>query len=118
MDKITFLHYPACNTCRKAQKWLDENKIDYTPRHIVDDKPNAEELKKWIQTSGLPLKKFFNTSGIVYKEMNLKEKLPTMSGDEQIELLASNGKLIKRPLVVTESKVFVGFKEEEWKNLK
>ena len=118
MEKFTFLHYPKCGTCRKAQKWLDENGISYEPRLIVEDHPNAEELKKWIGQSGLPLKKFFNTSGVVYKEMNLKDKLPTMSEDEQIELLASNGKLVKRPLMVSESQVLVGFKQEEWEGLK
>ena len=118
MEKFTFLHYPKCGTCRKAKKWLDENGIGYEARLIVEENPNAEELKKWIAQSGLPLKKFFNTSGVLYKEMNLKDKLPTMSEDEQIALLASNGKLVKRPLMVSAEKVLVGFKEDEWAALK
>ena len=117
MKKYTFLHYPACGTCRKAKKWLDEHTVDYDPRLIVEDKPTVEELKRWIPLSGLPLKKFFNTSGVVYKEMSLKDKLPTLSEEEQIELLASNGKLVKRPLMVSEDKVLVGFKEAEWEGL-
>ena len=118
MEKFTFLHYPKCGTCRKAKKWLDENGIGYEARLIVEENPTAEELKTWIAQSGLPLKKFFNTSGILYKEMNLKDKLPTMSEDEQIALLASNGKLVKRPLMVSAEKVLVGFKEDEWAALK
>lgn len=118
MEKLTFLHYPACGTCRKAKKWLDENNISYEPRLIVEDNPKAEELKLWIKQSGLPVKKFFNTSGVVYKEMALKDKLPQMTEDEQIELLASNGKLVKRPLLVSEGRVLVGFKQEEWEQLK
>ena len=108
--KPVFLQYPACSTCQKAKKWLTENKIEFTNRLIVEDNPTVEELKAWIPRSGLPVKKFFNTSGMVYKELNLKDKLPGMSEDEQIELLATNGKLVKRPLVVTESFVLVGFK--------
>lgn len=118
MEKYTFLHYPACGTCRKAKKWLDENQVSYNSRLIVEDNPTEEELKVWIAKSGLPLKKFFNTSGVIYKELNLKDKLPTMSDEEQIKLLASNGKLVKRPLMVSEDMVLVGFKEEEWNNLK
>lgn len=118
MKKFTFLHYPKCGTCRKAKKWLDDNGIDYEPRLIVEENPNVEELKKWIAQSGLPLKKFFNTSGVIYKEMNLKDQLPTMSEEEQIALLATNGKLVKRPLMVSEDKILVGFKQEEWESLK
>ena len=102
---MLFLCYPKCSTCQKAKKWLDEYNIEYTERHIVKDKPTYDELKAWYKQSGLPLKKFFNTSGLVYKEMQLKE-------------LAANGMLIKRPMVICEDKVFVGFKETEWEVLK
>ena len=112
------LQYPACSTCQKAKKWLTENNIEYTNRLIVDDNPTVEELKAWIPLSGLPVKKFFNTSGVVYKELKLSSKLPTMTEEEQIALLATNGKLEKRPLVVTERFVLVGFKPEEWEKLK
>lgn len=110
-----FLEYPACSTCQKAKKWLNENGIEYTDRHIVEQNPTAEELKEWMKRSGLPLKKFFNTSGLVYKSMELKDKLPSMSEEEQISLLATNGKLVKRPLVIGDNVVLVGFKAEEWK---
>lgn len=110
-----FLEYPACSTCQKAKKWLNENGIEYTDRHIVEQNPTAEELKEWVKRSGLPLKKFFNTSGLVYKSMELKDKLPSMSEEEQISLLATNGKLVKRPLVIGDNVVLVGFKAEEWK---
>ena len=105
--KPIFLQYPACSTCQKAKKWLTENNIEYTNRLIVENNPTVEELKAWIPLSGLPVKKFFNTSGLVYKELNLKEKLTTMSEEEQIALLATNGKLVKRPLVVTDNFVLV-----------
>ena len=118
MEKFTFLQYPACGTCRKAKKWLEENQVAYNNRLIVEDNPTKEELKLWIPKSGLPLKKFFNTSGVIYKEMNLKDKLPNMTEEEQIELLASNGKLVKRPLLVSDDKVLVGFKQEEWEKIK
>lgn len=111
---MEFICYPKCSTCQKAKKWLDENKIEYTERHIVNDKPTYEELKKWYEKSGLPLKRFFNTSGMLYKEMKLKDKLPDMSEDEQLQLLATNGMLVKRPLVVAEGFVLTGFKEKEW----
>ena len=111
---MLFLEYPKCSTCRKAKAWLDEHQIPYTDRHIVEENPVVEELKAWHQMSGLPLKKFFNTSGILYKEMNLKDKLPNMSEAEQYELLASNGMLVKRPLLIDNGKVLVGFKETEW----
>lgn len=116
--KPLFLQYPACSTCQKAKNWLVENNIEFTNRLIVEDNPTVEELKEWIPKSGLPLKKFFNTSGVVYKELKLSEKLPNMSEEEQIALLASNGKLVKRPLIVTNSSVLVGFKPEEWEKLK
>ena len=108
-----FLAYPKCNTCRNAKKWLDEHKITYEDRHIIDRNPSVEELTEWIKRSKLPLKNFFNTSGLVYKEMKLKDKLPAMSEAEQIALLASDGKLIKRPLLISEDQVLVGFKAEE-----
>ena len=116
--KPIFSQYPACSTCQKAKKWLTENNIEYTNRLIVENNPIVEELKAWIPLSGLPVKKFFNTSGLVYKELNLKEKLTTMSEEEQIALLATNGKLVKRPLVVTDNFVLVGFKPDEWEKLK
>lgn len=116
--KPLFLCYPKCSTCQKAQKWLDENGIEYQPRMIVENNPTVKELKKWIALSGLPLKRFFNTSGLVYKELGLKEKLPTMSEEEQVKILATNGKLVKRPLVVTDTTVLVGFKINEWEILK
>ena len=116
--KPLFLQYPACGTCQKAKKWLTENQVKFTNRLIVDENPTVEELKKWIPMSGLPVKKFFNTSGLVYKELQLKDKLPLMSEEEQIALLATNGKLVKRPLVVTDNFVLVGFKAEEWEKLK
>lgn len=111
---MEFICYPKCSTCQKAKKWLDENKIEYTERHIVDDNHTYDELKKWYGRSGLPLKRFFNTSGMLYKEMKLKDKLPDMSEDEQLQLLATNGMLVKRPLVVAEGFVLTGFKEKEW----
>ena len=111
---MLFLCYPRCTTCQKAKKWLDENKVNYTERHIVENNPSYDELKEWFNKSGLPLKKFFNTSGLLYKEMQLKDKLSGMSEEEQLELLATNGMLVKRPLVVSEEFVLVGFKEEAW----
>lgn len=116
--KPLFLQYPACSTCQKAKKWLLENNIEFTNRLIVEDNPTVEELKEWISKSDLPLKKFFNTSGVVYKELKLSEKLPNMNEEEQIALLASNGKLVKRPLIITNNSVLVGFKPEEWEKLK
>lgn len=116
--KPIFLQYPACSTCQKAKKWLTENNIEFTNRLIVEDNPTVEELKTWISRSRLPVKKFFNTSGLVYKELKIRQKLPSMSEGEQIELLATNGKLVKRPLVVTDRLVLVGFKPEEWEKLK
>ncbi len=108
------LCYPKCTTCQKALKWLDANGIAYTKRHIAEENPTIEELKQWHAKSGLPLKKFFNTSGLLYKENKLKDKLPTMSDEEQYALLATNGMLVKRPIVVDGDTVLVGFKEAEW----
>ena len=111
---MLFIEYPKCTTCQKAKKWLDAHKIAYTDRHIVEDIPSYDELKQWYAKSGIPLKKFFNTSGMLYKEMQLKDKLPTMSEEEQLKLLATNGMLVKRPLVVDGDMVLTGFKETEW----
>lgn len=111
---MLFLQYPKCTTCQKAKKWLDEHKIKYTDRHIVEDNPTYDELKEWYKKSGLVLKKFFNTSGLLYKEMQLKDKLPTMSEEEQLQLLATNGMLVKRPLIINGDIVLTGFKEAEW----
>ncbi len=111
---LLFIQYPKCTTCQKAKKWLEENHIEFIDRHIKEQNPTFDELKKWHQMSGLPLKKFFNTSGVLYKSMNLKDKLPSMTEDEQLELLASDGMLVKRPLIVGEGLVLVGFKPDEW----
>lgn len=111
---MLFLEYPKCSTCQKAKKWLDSNGISYEDRHIKEQNPSAAELKEWHQKSGLPLKKFVNTSGMLYKEMKLKDKLPNMTEEEQYELLASDGMLVKRPIVVGEDFVLTGFKEAEW----
>ena len=111
---MLFVHYPKCTTCKRAKKWLDEHQISYEERDIKENNPSLEELKEWYQRSGLPLKRFFNTSGMLYKEMKLKDKLPEMSEDEQLALLASDGMLVKRPIVVTKESVLVGFKEAQW----
>ena len=108
------LVYRKCSTCIKALKWLDANGVTYEERPIIEQNPTYEELKEWYQKSGLPLKKFFNTSGLLYKEMQLKDKLPGMSEEEQLKLLATDGKLVKRPLVVGDDFVLTGFKEKEW----
>ena len=109
-----FIHYPKCTTCQRAKKFLDDNNIKYTERHIVTETPTYEELKNIIEDSGLPVSKFFNTSGLLYKELKLKDKLPTMSEEEQLQLLATNGMLVKRPLVVGDDFVLTGFKEADW----
>lgn len=109
-----FMHYPKCSTCQKAHKWLREHQVEFVSRHIVEENPKPDELTRWIERSGLPVKKFFNTSGLRYKELNLKERLPLMSEAEQITLLASDGMLVKRPLLIGEDKVWVGFKEAQW----
>ena len=111
---MLFIEQPKCSTCQKAKKWLDEHKIEYTDRHIVEAHPSYDELKEWHEQSGLPLKKFFNTSGLLYKEMKLKDKLPEMSKEEQLKLLATNGMLVKRPLIVDGDMVLVGCKEAQW----
>lgn len=111
---MLFICYPKCSTCKKAKKWLDEHNVEYTERHIVENNPTYDELKEWFNKSGLPIKRFFNTSGLLYKEMKLKDKLPTMSEDEQLQLLATNGMLMKRTLIVGENIVLTGFKENEW----
>ncbi|WP_302820865.1 arsenate reductase family protein [Fusobacterium ulcerans] len=112
---VLFINYPKCSTCINARKWLEENNIEFTSRHIVEDNPKEDELKKYIKLSGLPVKKFFNTSGIFYREMNLKEKTASATDDEMIKILATNGMLVKRPLVVTEDGVLIGFKADKWK---
>ena len=111
---MLFVCYPKCSTCRKARNWLDENNAQYTERHIVEDNPTFEELKEWHDKSGLPVKRFFNTSGMLYRDMQLKDKLPQMSEEEQLELLDSNGMLVKRPIAVDGDTVLVGFKEADW----
>ena len=111
---VKFICYPKCTTCQKARKWLDDNKIEYELRDIKLDNPKLDELTEWHKKSGLPLKKFFNTSGLLYKSLDLKNKLPTMSEDEMLKLLASDGMLVKRPLLVGDDFVLVGFKEAEW----
>ncbi len=111
---MQFICYPKCSTCQKAKKWLEANHLEFTERHIAEDNPSYEELKKWYAESGLPLKKFFNTSGMLYKEMQLKDKLPTMREEEQLKLLATNGMLVKRPLIVNGNMILTGFKEAEW----
>ena len=115
MGKITVLSYAKCSTCQKALKWLDEQGIDYEVRPIKENNPTAEELKKWYQKSGLSLKRFFNTSGNLYKELQLKDKLPDMTEEEQLSLLATDGMLVKRPLLVSDNYVCPGFKEADWK---
>lgn len=109
--------YPKCSTCQKAKKWLDEKGVEYEARDIKEENPSAEELKEWHKKSGLPLKRFFNTSGMLYKEMKLKDRLPDMSEEEQFELLATDGMLVKRPILVAEEKAFPGFREKEWEEL-
>ena len=111
---MLFVQYPRCSTCKKAKAWLDDHGIDYVDRHIVEDNPTADELRTWNEMSSLPLRRFFNTSGMLYRDMQLKDKLPGMSEDEQFELLASNGMLVKRPLVILDDAVLVGFREKEW----
>lgn len=111
---ITFICYEKCSTCKKAQKWLDDNNIEYTLRDIKDDNPSLDELKNWYKKSGLPLKRFFNTSGLLYKSLELKDKLPTMSEDEQLKLLSKDGMLVKRPLLIGDNLVLTGFKEQDW----
>lgn len=113
---MLFLEYPKCSTCQKAKKWLDEQQIQYIDRNITENNPTYEELKEWYKRSGLPLKRFFNTSGLLYKSMELKDKLPNMSEDEQLKLLSTNGMLVKRPLLVTDNAVIPGFRELLWED--
>ena len=113
---MLFIEYPKCTTCKRAKKWLDEHQVSYEERHIVENNPKAEELKEWIAVSGLPVKRFFNTSGMKYRDLGLKDRLPEMTEEEQIELLATDGMLVKRPLVIGDDFVLVGFKEEQWGN--
>lgn len=115
--KVLFIEYPKCSTCQKAKKWLEQNNIEFEDRHIVENNPTKEELKKWIKQSGYEIKKFFNTSGMKYKELNLKEKLPNMTDEEKIEVLSTDGMLVKRPLAITDKVILVGFKEKEWVSL-
>ena len=114
---MLFVEYPLCTTCKKAKKWLQEQGLEFTARHIKDENPTAGELSAWQEKSGLELKKFFNTSGLVYKSLGLKDKLPGMSREEQLALLASDGMLVKRPILVTGDTVLVGFKEKDWEKL-
>ena len=114
---MLFLEYPSCTTCKKAKAWLQSKGLEFTARHIKEENPTAEELSGWQEKSGLELKKFFNTSGLVYKDLGLKDRLPTMTREEQLALLASNGMLVKRPIVVTGDAVLVGFKEKDWEKL-
>ena len=115
---MLYICYPKCTTCQKAKKYLDENNIAYTERNIKEENPTYDEFKKWHEKSGLPLKKFFNTSGMLYRSLKLAERLPDMPEEEQFRLLASDGMLVKRPIAVTDSTVLVGFKEKEWESLK
>ena len=117
MSVNIFIEYPKCSTCKKAKKWLEENKVEFIERNIVAETPSVKELSEWIEKSGNDIKKWFNTSGLKYKELNLKDKLATLSDREKIELLASYGMLIKRPLLISDKGIFIGFKEEMWKIL-
>ena len=114
---MLFLEYPSCSTCKKARAWLESHGVEFTARHIKEENPNYEELKQWYTRSGLPLKKFFNTSGLLYKSLSLKDKLPTMSEEEQLQLLATDGMLVKRPLIVLEDTVLTGFREADWEEV-
>lgn len=111
---MLFVQYPKCSTCKKAKKWLDEHNIIYESRHIVEDNPQSNEIKEWYEKSGLPLKRFFNTSGMKYRELKLKDKIPNMTEEEQFNLLATDGMLVKRPIIVGEDFILIGFKEKEW----
>lgn len=115
--KNIFIEYPKCSTCKKAKKWLEENKITFEQRNITTKTPTTEELEIWIEKSGQDIKKWFNTSGLKYKELNLKDKLQTMTDKQKIELLSSDGMLIKRPLLISDKAILIGFKEEKWKEL-
>ena len=114
---MLFIEYPPCTTCKKAKKWLGDHGLEFSARHIKEQNPTAEELAVWQERSGLELKKFFNTSGLIYRDLGLKDRLPAMSREEQLALLASNGMLVKRPILVTEDMVLVGFREKDWEKL-
>lgn len=116
--KYLFVNYPKCSTCVKARKWLEENNVEFNSRHIVENNPTKDELKSWIAMSEQPIKKFFNTSGILYREMNLKEKVAQNNEEELLDILSSNGMLVKRPLLIGDDKVLIGFKEKEWEEIK
>ena len=111
---MVFVCYPKCTTCQKAKAWLDANGVTYIARHIKEENPTYDEMKQWYEASGLPLKKFFNTSGLLYKSLNLKDRLPDMTEEEQLRLLATDGMLVKRPLVITDNTILTGFREKEW----
>ena len=112
--KVTFLCYDRCTTCKKAQKWLDENGIEYEKRPIKEENPSKEELIKWHELSSLPIKRLFNTSGMLYRSMNLKDRIPEMTDDEIYELLSTDGMLVKRPMIISDDKVLIGFRQKEW----
>ena len=114
---MLFICYPKCSTCQKAKKWLDEHGVSYTDRHIKENNPTYEELKHWYEISGLPLKRFFNTSGLQYKALGLKDKLPAMTEEEQLQLLSTDGMLVKRPIIIDGDTIFTGFKIAEWETL-
>ena len=116
--EVLFIEYPKCSTCKKAKKWLEDNNIRFKDRNIVENNPTREELRKWIKQSGYEIKKFFNTSGLKYKELNLKDKLLNMTDEEKIELLSSDGMLVKRPILISNNKILLGFKEIEWEVIK
>ncbi len=111
---LIFIEYPKCKTCKMAKAWLDEAGIEYTDRNIKDENPTIDELREWYAKSGLPLKRFFNTSGMLYKQMSLKDKLPQMSEEEQLELLSTDGMLVKRPIIINDDAILVGFRQDEW----
>lgn len=111
---LIFIEYPKCTTCKRAKAWLDEAGIEYTDRNIKDENPTIDELREWYAKSGLPLKRFFNTSGMLYKQMSLKDKLPKMSEEEQLELLSTDGMLVKRPIIINDDTILVGFRQDEW----
>lgn len=113
---MLFIEYPKCSTCKKAKKWLDDHNIKYEDRHIIENNPTFDELKEWYHKSNLDIKRFFNTSGMLYKEMNLKDKLLNMNEDEMIKILSTNGMLVKRPLIISDDVILTGFKEKEWED--
>lgn len=117
MEKVLFVCYPKCTTCKKAAKWLDEHGVSYESRHIKEENPTFDELEQWLEKSGSDIKRFFNTSGMLYREMNLKEKLEQMTREEKLKLLATDGMLVKRPIIVTEKTVLTGFREKEWEDV-